>query len=228
MSHRSDRLHGWLNTEPVRGALRSRDPLIDQHAVQPFDLATWRRHIADPDALGLAAEYDGRMISRGDLARHADQALKQDTDAAWVRAYMACQLWGVGRSGRIHWTARTLQDPSTPAAFASLARAVTQGEPERAAGRWADGWNRSFTTKFAYAVAKAVDNARPAALIYDDRVARRLAQIGWRPPERGTGRRKAWRRYAGYLDAIHEHAERIGCRPDTIEWILFDPPREAT
>lgn len=155
----SDQLARWLRTPAVRSALAARDPLVDQHGVEPFRLAMWERHVEDPVALEVAAAYDGRTISRSDLARHADEALSQDSGAAWTAAYMACQLWGVGRSGRIHWTARTLRDPATPAAFASLARAVVGGEPERAAGRWADGWNQSFTTKFAYAVSKAVNNA---------------------------------------------------------------------
>ncbi len=216
-------LRQWLSEPLVLSELRKRDPLVNGHAVKPRSSDAWTAFTPHSAAHRLVVEYDGRSICRADLAHHAAEALEQQTEDAWVRAYMACQLWGVGTTGRMHWTGRTLADPEAPARFAELAASVVDGTPERAAGRWADGWNESFTTKFAYAVGKALNDRAPTALVYDDlRVKEQLRRIGWGFPASGAGR-ISWRRYRGYLDAIHQEAERLNCRPDAIEWLLFDP-----
>lgn len=219
----TDTLERWLDRPAIRSAVLERDSQVLDHAVLARPATTWGRHVNHPVALSVLDEYDGALVSRRDMARHAGDALDVDTESAWVRAYMVCQLWGVGTTGRMGWTAKTLADSDAPAAFAGLAEAVRVGEPERAAGRWASGWNVSFTTKFAYAVALALDSRSPSALIYDNRLRGRLAAIGWSPPALGTGR-MAWRRYKGFLDAVSNQAVRLGCRPDTIEWVLFEPP----
>ena len=221
-----DPLTRWLDRPEVLSDVRQRNPVVDGHSVTPLSLETWRRYTPHPAARRLASEYEGRTISRLDLAIHAGEALTQPDEERWVRAYMACQIWGVGTTGRVGWTGRTLADPDAPAAFAQLARAVQDGQPERAAGNWAYGWNRSFTTKFAYAVSKALNLASPAALVYDERVEKQLRRIGWRFPMTRGGR-TPWRKYAGYLDAVHAEALRLDCQPDTIEWVLFAPPANS-
>ena len=216
----------WLDQPEVQRELLRRDPLVDGHEVEVRTASTWKPHTPHPAAWQIVKEYGGSTISRSDLAVHAGHALAEPGEENWVRAYMACQLWGVGRSGRVGWTRKTLADPSAPAAFAALAEAVQEGQPERAADGWAYGWNRSFTTKFAYAVAKALDQTSPTALVYDKRVCEQLDRLGWQYPKTRSGPVRH-RRYAGYLDALHDEAARLGCQPDTIEWLLFYPPASA-
>lgn len=219
----SDALERWADRPEMRTALLERDPQVLDHAVRARPATTWRRHVTHPAALSILDEYDGALVTRRDMACHAAEALHAGSASSWVQAYMVCQLWGVGTTGRMGWTAKTLDDRHAPAAFAALAAEVQGGEPQRAAGRWAPGWNVSFTTKFAYAVALAIDIRRPTALIYEDRIRRRLAEIEWKPPASGTGRRP-WRRYEGFLESVRSQAARLACRPDTIEWVLFDTP----
>lgn len=215
----------WLERAEVREELRTRDSKVDGHCIKPRPLSVWEPYVPHPAARKLVKEYEGRTcIRRSDLGDHASDALAEPSEETWIRAYMACQLWGIGCYGRVHWTRETLNDPAAPAAIAELADAVRAGKPELAADRWATGWNVSFTTKFAYAVSKALDRAAPAALIYDGRVRAQLERIGWQYPESRSGR-VAHRRYGGYLDAVHAEASEIGCQPDTIEWVLFCPPK---
>jgi hypothetical protein len=220
---RDEALHEWLSRIPP-AERAARDEGIDAQDVTPRPADVWSRHLDDDVALGLVREYEGRSITRRDLVDHAAEALTSDSDVAWIRAFMACQLWGVGTTGRVHHTATTLRSADTPAAFRDLARCVKDGEAHRAAGRWAPSWNRSFTTKFAYAVARALDGERPRALIYDMRVGKQLRRIGYGFPELTGPTHKPWRRYGGYIEALQASADELGCRPDTIEWLLFEPP----
>lgn len=173
-------LHDWLTQPDVLTQLRQINPAVDDHAVQTRSRAIWERNVDNPAALAVVAEYEGRRISRRDLVAHMQEALDSPSPAAWTRAYMAVQLWGVGTSGYVFHTTRTLADPRTPDAFAALAQAVADGEQHRAAGRWADHWNVSFTTKFAYVAARCIDGDRPRALIYDAVVEGRLRSVGYK------------------------------------------------
>lgn len=214
-------LHNWLTKPDVLTELQEIDPVVDDHAVPHLCYATWARNVEDPAALALVAEYEDRKISRRDMVEHMQEALNSPGPTAWTRAYMAVQLWGVGTSGRVFHTARTLADPRTPDAFAALARAVADGEESRAAGRWADHWNESFTTKFAYVVARCLDGDRPRTLIYDAVVEGRLRSVGYTFPQVSGLRYKRWRTYAGYNASLLASAEELDVRPDAIEMVLF-------
>jgi hypothetical protein len=225
MTHTAeDALRSWLTEPLVEPILRARSRTVLDHDVQPRSLAVWDRHLPrdQAEARAVVARSDGGRISRRDLREAAATALGQQTDAAYIRLFMTCQLWGVGTSGRMHHTATILRQPEAVQRFRDLADAVASGAPQRAAGRWGPSWRTSFTTKYAYPVALARDVDDPAALIYDDRVEGSLRHLGWPFPEAGDGPAEL-RRYAGYLRALRRVADQLQVRADAIEWLLFDP-----
>jgi hypothetical protein len=217
-------LREWLMTPLVERVLRARSEVVLSQRVRSRPLSKWDKFIP-PDlhvVREVVTEFENEGVTRSHLLDFAASALESDSDNDYLRLFMVVQLWGVGRSGRMHHTGSTLAQPGVVEQFRQLAHAVRDGDPTSATGHWAEGWRTSFTTKFAYAVALAIDPAAPSALIFDERVKTTLRRLGWQWPESGDGDTER-RGYAGYLGELHSTADEMSIRPDAIEWLLFDP-----
>ena len=162
--------------------------------------------------------HAGSAITRemlGDGGRAATTAATQDRDDLLVTAFVMCQMWGGGGSGRVMAnTRRALADPPlTREALRDFADAVAT-DPAAAARGSLPGWRWAFSTKLGYALTydRAVVGGRPA-LIYDSYVISSLRALG---AEDHGG-------YGGYLEAVWDVAARHQVRPDALEQLLFSP-----
>lgn len=186
----------------------------------------WRRQLSaswHPGALDVVTKHP-RSLSRAALADYARAALDDDlSPETLVRTFTACQMWGSGRTngrGPRH-TRAALEAPEAIAVLQRVARCVVSGDVGPTYRRQLPGWGASFVTKYTYALALALDDNRPRALILDARVWEGLAALGWSSAEAAHSRLWA-HRYSAYVAELHRWAEGLQCRPDSIEWLLFD------
>jgi hypothetical protein len=200
--------------------------LLDQHV--PVRPHKWLEHIGHhPAAATVIDAHAERGFVRRDLADYAAAALASDTDHDWVAAFVVCQMWGSGTSNNrgLFQTASALDADPDGHILRDVAHHVVagrQGEVYRLArsSRLLPGWGPSFATKFTYAVALHVDGDRPRALILDERVWDSLAALGWSSLE-AAGTRRWTSRYGAYVNQAHQWATEVGCRPDSVEHLLW-------
>jgi hypothetical protein len=217
-THLVSALDHWLSKPLVAEVLRHRNEDVAKHEVTPSP--GWLPYLdADAHARSIGERYAGCAISREMLGAAGRRVFEARPDARGdelVTAFVMCQMWGGGGSGRtMANTRRAFEDPSRARdALNEFAEAVAT-DPAAAAVGNLPGWKASFSTKLGYAL--TYDNVtakggRPA-LIYDNRVVDSLKTfVTW---DHGG--------YAGYLEAMWSVASRHGVRADAVEYLLFWP-----
>ncbi len=153
-----------------------------------------------------------------------------ETPALAAEAFIAVMAWGYGDVGFGPFrTARALgETPEAPNRLFSIATTLANGGPLAAYRRLASdarliGLGPAFGTKFLYFTQP--DGAPKPALILDRLVARWLvceAGVELDPvPWSGST-------YRRYLELMHEWAALIGCRPDELEYCMFQAMADAS
>jgi hypothetical protein len=217
-THTASALDRWLSRPLVADVLRHRAAHVAGHKVTPS--RRWPQYLeADRYAYGVGERYAGHPISREMLGTAGQDAIAAPLDVRGdllLRAFVMCQMWGGGGSGRVMANTRTaLADPArTRQVLGEFAEEVAT-DPTAAAAGGLRGWSWAFSTKLGYALTYdrvTASGGRPA-LIYDSFVVNSLKLLG---AEDHGG-------YRGYLEAVWSIASRHQVRPDAVEHLLFSP-----
>jgi hypothetical protein len=225
-----------LDLEPVpprlarfADQLRADNPLTQ---AIPFKADRWRTGLDTCAHLepALAACAAPGVVTRADLAAISRAVVAGETQPE--RLFVATMIWGFGTVGYGPYRTRIMLD--NLGAGPHLAEVVAL----LAAGRLAEAYQHfrvrmcgpAFFTKFFYAVGLGAE-LEPLPLVLDSQVAislRTLAADGAIDAAllvRGEPNVQHFPAgYTRYVALLNRWARELGCRPDAIEMLLFDPP----
>jgi hypothetical protein len=193
----------------------------DTHIV-PYKAATWdKRFGKDPDFQYLTKHYpDG--ISRGQIA-HLVQNIGDFDFSQLRKSFFAAMIWGYGTTGygpyrtKLMFGSSNIETTLEDTYFRLKSGNIVQAY-ERIQFQIAQ-CGPAFFTKFFYFVGLGM-NLKPLPLIWDSRVKKSIFHStilgnGIQKPARIEG-------YHQYIILVNEWADELGCRPDAIEYFLFD------
>jgi hypothetical protein len=202
-------------------------------SLQAFDLTTqpackynierWQHALGDDGDLMSIHAQTGGSISRLSLCAIADMH-------QWRRAFLATMMWGYGTNGLGPWrTKQMLQDGRCTQVLEETARRIQDRQFSLAYDRFElDRCGSSFFTKYFYVLGLTLHrHERPLPLVLDERVRTSLLALSkdgdwaetWNPETVGT----TGNDYGLYVQSLNRWADELPCRPDAIEYILFDP-----
>lgn len=201
----------------------------------------WAEWVRPSDVSGARIEsllepYADGGIRRSDIRRKA-----RGSDDGDLRGLLILTLaWGMGYANArmLPGIVRLLRHRGLDGALASTAEAARLGEPAEAHRRWVSarlpGLGEPFFTKWFWAAShtertglrsgEGLHEGLQRCLILDGRVRLTLRHERHRWSSRtAAGSRLRADRYAAYVSACHDWADRLGGRiqPEDVEWALF-------
>jgi hypothetical protein len=217
-----------------REQLLRKDP--DSQQKMPYPVSTWSAQIGrDRDFQDVVRAYP-KCLGRKDVAQQAAEARQEGTVASLRRLFIATMLWGYGEVGYGPWRTREmLEDRRLPRTLQATFALLGEGRLLEAYRQFdVTRCGPAFFSKFFYFVGlgRRLD---PCPLILDSRVAQSLGLLlgdGLRTfasVTRGEDGSVAYvdrfaEGYERYVRTMNDWARQLGCRPDSIELLLFDPP----
>jgi hypothetical protein len=193
---------------------------------QTFDADKWLKEIQLAE-IKVILERHPRAIKRIDIVALAGEAGENPAPASIRRVFLATMLWGYTNVGYGPWrVARMLGNLAQLDRVLSEAhKAIRSSNIRQAYTSLQDAhipyFGPAFFTKFLYfaGLGCGVDHF---PLILDSRVMLSLQELlGANAPALGE-----LDDYLQYVACLHEWAELLDCRADSIEYLLFLTPKE--
>ena len=203
----------------------------------PYDYQNWEHFFHDdPDFLEVTQMFPN-VVTRGHIKNLAIEAL--DNQANHRRFFLATMVWGYGTRG--FGPFRTSQMLGDPGALHMIQMAING----IAAGQILNVYEQfrlrfcgpAFFTKFFYFIGLGCA-VNPLPLIFDSRVANSfrvlVADMGLNFSDFAVVQQDAQGQivavsrypegYVHFVNLVNHWAHELGCRSDSIELFLFDPP----
>lgn len=179
------------------------------------------------DEMRLTIERFPNAIRRFDIVPLAHEAAETEAVSTVRQLFLATMLWGYGTVGYGPWRMAHITsnlDQLDGVLFSAL-RAIKYGSVRAAFSALQDAHipflGPSYFTKYLYfaGLGCGIDHY---PLILDTRILQSLgALLGKRTFSEGTVED-----YKNYVTTLHEWAEMLDCRADSIEYLLFLTPQE--
>lgn len=201
-----------------------------EHQSVHFIESTWREWLecADIDPAvsdHVFASIGAGQVSRAQLRRMAAQSDSPDGRLALLIAVL---VWGRGKSnGRMREPIRRLlTDPRRDEVLEQTAALAREGAAADAFKAWnLPGLQAAFFTKWLWAASS--NNEQRRCLVQDSLVWASLKAFGWYSVEAAGGTRDRGKRYAAYVEDVHECARHLSAdgnevSAEDVEYKLFD------
>lgn len=209
------RLQEWLQSV----TLSSQPP-------QTFDVDNWLSKIHLDELQSIIQRHPGE-IKRIDIVALARQASENPSLYHIRQVFLATMLWGYTNIGYGPWrVARMLEDPiQLDSVLSEAHKAVLSSNIHLAYAVLQDAqityFGPAFFTKFLYfaGLGCGVDHF---PLIFDSRVKASLRELLGSQAPTGSGLDD----YLKYVALLHEWAEMLDCRADSIEYLFYLTPKE--
>lgn len=210
-------LQPWLESK----TLESQEPVS-------YSADKWRAKFGDNN-LEYVLDKHPEQINRSQIAELGKAAYASGYEGASVsRLFWGMMLWGWGTIGngptRVSWIIETT--PETESVLCHACQFVMQGNIEEAYNFLSPQgntrlkyFNEAYFSKFLYFVGLGCGLQR-YPLIIDSKIDAGLkALLGTSAPQQYTQKG-----YMIYLNFMHDWADRLRCRADSIEYALFILP----
>jgi hypothetical protein len=179
------------------------------------------------DEMQMVLQRYPTSIRRFDIVPLAQEANKTDTASSIRQLFLATMLWGYGTVGYGPWRMAhiTANIEQLDQVLFNALRAIKYGSVSNAYMTFQEAHipflGPAYFTKFLYFAGLGCGIDR-YPLILDTRILQSLgALIGKRTFSEGTVDD-----YHNYVVTLHEWAEMLDCRADSIEYLLFLTPQE--
>lgn len=221
----------------IPGILREKTAQIGaldlDNQLVPFDRDRWREHVADID--DILQGIGGDAISRraiSDICPYDPDVLVPCTlarQAELRRFFTLVMIWGYGKVGTGPWrVAQMIASPGFPQILCRVGEECYRGLFLKAYGTLIANIKRlgpAFASKYLYFFCRNI-NAQVKPLIFDSVVVRTLRTFDWPSGNidyiaNGNNPRKQPHAYGQYLMLLHGWAHALGCRPDQVEYFLW-------
>lgn len=200
---------------------------LSQQPAQLFYPENWLQTITLEEMPLLLERLPNGAIRRLDIVPLALEANEKETPSAIRSLFLATMLWGYGTAGYGPWRLAhiTSEIEQLDAVLFESLRAIKYGNVRTAFSIFQDAHipflGPAYFTKFLYfaGLGCGIDHY---PLILDTRILQSLgALLGKRTFSGGTADD-----YYSYIVTLHEWAEMLDCRADSIEYLLFLTPQE--
>jgi hypothetical protein len=223
-------------TIPLTHHQAIRDTQVDQHPTV-FEYALWEGAFASPEHGYLYEQCEviktelGREVKRSDLVE-----LYRNANIDSTTKFIAAMMWGyeapAGGRRAGYGAHRLCEMFADPAAAIPIIESVTINDDQaikRSYKRLDRALNKcgpNYFTKHFYFLGKSIDPEHFRPVIFDDRVAMGLIKMQVTNAAcldlvRVSAMRSPGA-YVAYIDYISSEANSIGCKPDQVEYYLFN------